>query len=321
MTENGQPLDILATPLPWLAVTLAGPTTDYAQPSRSPTRSRAAPRRYRARRSTARSAATPSRSPRPSRLGDRQLRRGHGGVPRTRRRERPHLRGAQPRRLRRRDRRDAPLPRRTVVERDKCNSCHTICSPTVEGARAPSTASCATTRTRSTIRTPLASRSRRRSRRRSTSRCSCTSSTAATSSRRATWSAAIRARRRPIRPAIRWTSARSLFPGDLRACWACHASTSYLPPLPQGQIPTVTGQDLTCTDPSPNPTTYCTTQVPAGPPTTMAPIGAACTACHDQPWNVSHAQSMTAPDGSEACVTCHGAGKVYDVQAVHALPP
>ena len=112
-----------------------------------------------------------------------------------------------------------------------------------------------------------------------------------------------------------------LFPGDLRACWACHASTSYLPPLPQGQIPTVTGQNLTCNDPSPNPATYCTTQVPAGPPTTLAPIGAACTACHDQPWTVSHAETMTAPDGSEACVTCHGAGKPYDVQAVHALPP
>jgi len=53
----------------------------------------------------------------------------------------------------------------------------------------------------------------------------------------------------------------------------------------------------------------------------LPPITAACTACHDQPWDVAHAQTQTAPDGTEACVTCHGAGAQWDVQAFHALPP
>ncbi len=36
VTQGGQPLDILQTPLPWLAVTMAGPTTDYASVSSYP---------------------------------------------------------------------------------------------------------------------------------------------------------------------------------------------------------------------------------------------------------------------------------------------
>jgi OmcA/MtrC family decaheme c-type cytochrome len=110
------------------------------------------------------------------------------------------------------------------------------------------------------------------------------------------------------------------YPGDLRACWACHASTSYLPPLSAGQVPTLTSETLTCNDPSPNPSAYCSSRSVVST-ASLAPIGAACTACHDQSWNVSHAEVNTAPDGSEACLTCHGAGAQWDIQAVHTLPP
>jgi len=111
-----------------------------------------------------------------------------------------------------------------------------------------------------------------------------------------------------------------LFPGDQRACWACHSSTSYLLPLPAGQSPTLTAEILACTDPSPNPTAYCQNRVVASQ-SFMAPIASACTGCHDQSWDVAHAETMTAPDGTEACVTCHGTGTQWDVQAVHVLPP
>ena len=110
------------------------------------------------------------------------------------------------------------------------------------------------------------------------------------------------------------------FPGDLRACWACHSGTSYMLPLPSGVLPTVTSEALACNDPNPNPTSYCTNRTVASQ-SFMPPISAACTACHDDPANIAHAEVMTAPDGTESCLTCHGVGAEWDVQVVHTLPP
>jgi OmcA/MtrC family decaheme c-type cytochrome len=110
------------------------------------------------------------------------------------------------------------------------------------------------------------------------------------------------------------------YPGDLRACWACHASTSYALPLPDGLLPTKTQQVLSCADPTLDPGTYCTTRVVASE-SFLAPASAACTACHDEPSSVAHARVMTASDGTESCATCHGFGAQWDVQAVHVLPP
>jgi predicted CXXCH cytochrome family protein len=53
----------------------------------------------------------------------------------------------------------------------------------------------------------------------------------------------------------------------------------------------------------------------------LSPISAACTACHDTAASIAHAQANTAPDGTEGCIACHGAGQPLDVQTVHALPP
>jgi len=59
-----------------------------------------------------------------------------------------------------------------------------------------------------------------------------------------------------------------------------------------------------------------------------SPIAAACLACHDSPRAISHARSafgsfnearsVASTKGPEACLTCHGAGKVLDAQAIHA---
>jgi OmcA/MtrC family decaheme c-type cytochrome len=110
------------------------------------------------------------------------------------------------------------------------------------------------------------------------------------------------------------------YPGNLRACWACHASTSYELPLPVGQIPTKTSQVLACNDATLDPSAYCASRSVQSE-TFLAPTAAACTACHDDASSVAHAQVNVAADGSEACATCHGPGQAWDVQSVHVLPP
>jgi len=110
------------------------------------------------------------------------------------------------------------------------------------------------------------------------------------------------------------------FPGNLKACWACHASTSYQLPLPVGLIPTKTQQVLQCDDNPLVSNVYCTNRSVQSE-SFMQPIGAACTGCHDGASTVAHAQIMTAQNGVESCETCHGSGKQWDIQVVHTLPP
>ena len=94
------------------------------------------------------------------------------------------------------------------------------------------------------------------------------------------------------------------FPGDTRNCAKCHASTAaYTLPLQQTNIASVT----TLRD-------YFT---PHGPAT------AACLGCHDNQDAAAHAFLNTASfPGStipaEACATCHGTGKDWAVEKVHA---
>jgi len=109
------------------------------------------------------------------------------------------------------------------------------------------------------------------------------------------------------------------FPGNLKACWACHAGTSYQLPLPDGLLPTKTEQVLQCNDSPLVSNLYCANRSVQSE-SFLPPISAACTGCHDAPSTVAHTQTMTA-NGVEACETCHGLGKQWDVQAVHTLPP
>jgi hypothetical protein len=77
---------------------------------------------------------------------------------------------------------------------------------------------------------------------------------------------------------------------------------------------------LVCNDPSPDPTSYCQSRV-VGQQTFTPPTTAVCTACHDAPYVLAHAQTNTASNGAEACATCHGPGTQWDVQLVHAPSP
>lgn len=110
------------------------------------------------------------------------------------------------------------------------------------------------------------------------------------------------------------------FPGDRRVCVTCHLPGTFTVPLPQGLLPTVQ-QVLSCTEPpSADEDLFCDTrtvaQVSLTPPET-----AACTGCHDAPAVAAHGTTMTSSTGAESCAACHGAGRELDVVQVHQPEP
>jgi OmcA/MtrC family decaheme c-type cytochrome len=99
-----------------------------------------------------------------------------------------------------------------------------------------------------------------------------------------------------------------LYPGDLRICETCHVEGSELiPPYPGTALPTLRTQ----LDPS-------TGNVVPAVPSETEPIAAVCTACHDGDDAIAHAETNTAPDGTEACPVCHQEGAAFAVSALHA---
>jgi OmcA/MtrC family decaheme c-type cytochrome len=86
------------------------------------------------------------------------------------------------------------------------------------------------------------------------------------------------------------------YSGDLRNCDACHVNNSQQIDLPAGVLPTVTPQDWW---------------------TPTLPEAAACLSCHDDDSSAAHAYSNTTFFG-ESCATCHGDGKEWSVDKVHA---
>jgi OmcA/MtrC family decaheme c-type cytochrome len=86
------------------------------------------------------------------------------------------------------------------------------------------------------------------------------------------------------------------YPGDLRNCEMCHVNNSQQLPLPAGLLPQIT----------PN---FWWEEI--------EPEASACLGCHDSDSAAVHAYSNTAFFG-EACSTCHGEGKSASVDKVHA---
>jgi OmcA/MtrC family decaheme c-type cytochrome len=85
------------------------------------------------------------------------------------------------------------------------------------------------------------------------------------------------------------------YPGRLNNCDGCHVNNSFDVPI-AGTEPTITPYDFY----SP-----------------MPPNSAACLSCHDSLDAAAHTWINTAPFG-ESCGVCHGAGATYDVGRVHA---
>jgi OmcA/MtrC family decaheme c-type cytochrome len=96
------------------------------------------------------------------------------------------------------------------------------------------------------------------------------------------------------------------FPGDRRDCAKCHRPGTYLiPPYPG----TALGTLITHLDPATG------NEVQDG---RLGPIRSVCTACHDADVTVAHAETQTAPDGTEACPVCHEEGVQAAISVVHA---
>jgi hypothetical protein len=87
------------------------------------------------------------------------------------------------------------------------------------------------------------------------------------------------------------------YSGDLRNCEACHVDDSYTLPLPDGMLDT--------------PESATSILLP------LMPEASACLSCHDNDSAAVHADSNST-DLGEACATCHGTGKEYSVEKVHA---
>jgi OmcA/MtrC family decaheme c-type cytochrome len=111
------------------------------------------------------------------------------------------------------------------------------------------------------------------------------------------------------------------FPGDQRACGACHVAGSFTLPIADNLLPTHE-QTLTCTeDPAADANNYCDTRVVSKDVLT-GPTASACLACHDAPATRAHAVTNTDPaTGIEACATCHGPGDAFDAANGHTLDP
>ena len=88
-----------------------------------------------------------------------------------------------------------------------------------------------------------------------------------------------------------------VFPGELSNCENCHLDGTYELPLPEGRLPTYS---------------------PAAQIEMMPPITAACVSCHDSDDAAAHADANTSINLGESCGACHGDGKTYSVERVHA---
>jgi OmcA/MtrC family decaheme c-type cytochrome len=97
------------------------------------------------------------------------------------------------------------------------------------------------------------------------------------------------------------------FPGDRRDCTGCHVPSHYELPLP-----TLLPTRLRYIDSALLPVAVPDYYIPA--------TGAACTGCHDSDVTVLHIEAMTTQSGAESCASCHGPGKTFDVDVVHAMP-
>jgi OmcA/MtrC family decaheme c-type cytochrome len=109
------------------------------------------------------------------------------------------------------------------------------------------------------------------------------------------------------------------YPRSTATCTACHLPDTYILPASTGRKQSIL-QELTCTeDPAADTDAYCTSPFWTVTQTyRLAPETSACTSCHDQPHVAVHAMLNTLTGGAEACATCHGPGKTHDVAVVHA---
>jgi OmcA/MtrC family decaheme c-type cytochrome len=97
------------------------------------------------------------------------------------------------------------------------------------------------------------------------------------------------------------------FPGDVRDCLTCHVEGAYELPLAEGLLPSTTrikndqGQS-------------------AGIASVVQPTAASCRGCHDSADVAAHTELMTTATGEESCAVCHATGSSAGLDVVHGRP-
>jgi OmcA/MtrC family decaheme c-type cytochrome len=104
------------------------------------------------------------------------------------------------------------------------------------------------------------------------------------------------------------------FPGDLRNCQKCHVTDA------QGDRAEllISGKGVLGSVVQPTLNHRMDSSKRVLETFETGPIKSACTACHDTDTALGHADLMTTPAGVETCAVCHGEGKDFAVEKVHA---
>jgi OmcA/MtrC family decaheme c-type cytochrome len=116
------------------------------------------------------------------------------------------------------------------------------------------------------------------------------------------------------------------YPRARTACVACHTGTTWQLPMQASTkyLPSTTVEMMCSENPSADTDGYCTSPFWTVSKTTkIAPESSVCTSCHDAPYTAAHAVLNTLTIGTqtvEACTTCHGPGKEFDVSRYHGTP-
>jgi len=110
------------------------------------------------------------------------------------------------------------------------------------------------------------------------------------------------------------------YPRVRNDCAGCHKANTWNLPLTE-TLPTLLNLWSCNEDPAADTNDYCETANWAATPYLVPPESAVCTACHNAPSAKAHAQLNTSASGVEACATCHGKGKAFDINEAHALTP
>jgi OmcA/MtrC family decaheme c-type cytochrome len=90
----------------------------------------------------------------------------------------------------------------------------------------------------------------------------------------------------------------NFFPGNRAACQTCHLAGTDALPLSTSIHPTTISQEGKVLS-------------------TILPVRAICTSCHDDAATNGHADLQTTPSGVETCLVCHGPNREADITKVH----